>query len=63
MAVNSTLDSLQKAVVDNKTTASLLEDADAFQVISDMNKTDSALKATLETSGKLIQPSLLDFLK
>ncbi|MFV3407254.1 flagellar hook-associated protein FlgL [Bdellovibrio bacteriovorus] len=63
MAVNSTTDSLQKAVVDNKVTASQLEDADAFQVISDINKTDSTLKATLETSGKLIQPSLLDFLR
>lgn len=63
MAVNNTMDSLQKAVVDNKVTASQLEDADAFQVISDINKTDSTLKATLETSGKLIQPSLLDFLR
>ncbi len=63
MAINNTTDSLQKAVVDNKVTASQLEDADAFQVISDINKTDSTLKATLETSGKLIQPSLLDFLR
>jgi len=63
MAINNTMDSLQKAVVDNKVTASQLEDADAFQVISDINKTDSTLKATLETSGKLIQPSLLDFLR
>lgn len=63
MSVNSTMDSLQKAVVDNKVTASQLEDADVFQVVSDINKTDSTLKATLETSGKLIQPSLLDFLR
>lgn len=63
MAVNNTMDSLQKAVVDNKVAASQLEDADAYQVISDINKTDSTLKATLETSGKLIQPSLLDFLR
>jgi flagellar hook-associated protein 3 len=63
MAINGTQDSLQKAVVDNKVTASNLEDADAFQVVSDINKTESTLKATLETSGKLIQPSLLDFLR
>ena len=63
MAINSTSESLQKAIVDNKVTASNLEDADAFQVISDINKTDSTLRATLETSGKLIQPSLLDFLR
>lgn len=63
MSVNGTLDTLQKAVVDNRTTASQIEDADVFQVISDINKTDSTLKATLETSGKLIGPTLLDFLK
>lgn len=63
MSINNTMDTLQKAVVDNRITASQLEDADAFQVISDINKTDSTLKATLETSGKLIQPSLLDFLR
>lgn len=63
MAVGNTAETLQKAIVDNKITASNLEDADAFQVISDINKTDSTLRATLETSGKLIQPSLLDFLR
>lgn len=63
MAVNSTTESLQKAIVDNKVTASQLEDVELFEVVSSMNKTDSALRATLETSGKVIQPSLLDFLK
>lgn len=61
--LNSTTDSLQKSVLDNRQVASQLEDADTFQLVSDINKTDAALKATLETSGKLIQPSLLDFLK
>ncbi|MCX7978529.1 MAG: flagellar hook-associated protein FlgL [Bdellovibrionaceae bacterium] len=63
MMVNHTLDTLQKAIVDNKVLASQLEDADVFQVVSDMNKADSALRATLETAPKLIQPSLLDFLR
>lgn len=63
MVVNNTTDSLQKAIVDNKATASQLEDVELFEVVSNMNKTDSALRATLETSGKVIQPSLLDFLK
>ena len=63
MTINGTLDSLQKSIFDNKLTASQLEDADVFQVVSDINKADSALKATLETSGKMIQPSLLDFIK
>ena len=56
-------DSLQKGLVDNKMVASQLEDADLYQVVSDISKTDSTLKATLETSGKVVQPSLLDFLK
>jgi flagellar hook-associated protein 3 FlgL len=63
MTVTNTTDSLQKAVLDNKTVASQLEDVELFEVVSNMNKTDSALRATLETSGKLIQPSLLDFIK
>ena len=62
-SLNSAYDSLQKSIVDNKTNASLLEDADLFEVVSEMNKTDSALKATLETSGKVMNMSLLDFLR
>lgn len=61
--INNTQDTLQKATVDSKITASQLEDADVFQVVSDINKAETALKATLETSGKMIQPSLLDFLR
>jgi flagellar hook-associated protein 3 FlgL len=63
MAINGTMDSLQKAVVDNKIVASQLEDSDVFKLVSDINKTDAALKATLDTSGKMVQPSLLDFLR
>lgn len=63
MAVTNVTDTLQKAIVDNKLNASQLEDADVFQLVSEINKTDSALKATLDTSGKMIQPSLLDFLR
>lgn len=62
-SLNAANDSLQKAIVDSKATASNLEDADLFEVVSDINKTDSTLKATLETSGKVVNMSLLDFLK
>jgi flagellar hook-associated protein 3 FlgL len=61
--LNSASDSLQKGQIDAKTLASNLEDADTFQLVSDINQTESTLKASLATSGKLIQPSLLDFLK
>ncbi|MEZ0391272.1 MAG: flagellar hook-associated protein FlgL [Pseudobdellovibrionaceae bacterium] len=62
-SLNAATDSLQKAIVDHKVTASQLEDADLYEVVSDMNKTDSTLKATLETSGKVMNLSLLDFLR
>lgn len=61
--LNATMESLQKGQVDGKTMASQLEDVDTFALVSDINKTESTLKATLETSGRLIQPSLLDFLR
>ncbi len=63
MQVNSTLDTLTKASVDHKVSASQLEDADVFQVVSDINKTDAALRASLETSGRVTQKSLIDFLR
>ena len=56
-------DSLQKGILDSKATASQLEDADLFEVVSDITKADSTLKATLETSGKVMNMSLMDFLK
>ncbi len=62
-SINNTMESLQKGIVDNKTMASQLEDVDMFELVSEINKSDAALRATLETSSKLIQPSLLDFLK
>jgi flagellar hook-associated protein 3 FlgL len=62
-SLNATNESLQKATVDNKTMASNMEDADVFQLVSDINKTESALKATMETSSKMVERSLLDFLK
>jgi flagellar hook-associated protein 3 FlgL len=61
--LTSTTEGLQKAQVDSKVLVSNLEDVDTFELVSDINKNESTLKATLETSGKLIQPSLLDFLK
>lgn len=61
--LDSTLNSLQKSIVDNKITASNLEDADVFQVMSDITRADSTLRATLETSGKISNKSLMDFLR
>jgi flagellar hook-associated protein 3 FlgL len=63
MLLNSTMDSLQKGQLDTKTLQSNLEDIDTFELVNDLNKSESTLKASLASSGKLIQPSLLDFLR
>ena len=57
------MQTLEKSKVDNQASISALEDADIFATISDINKTESTLQATLQTAGKMIQPSLMDFLK
>lgn len=62
-SLGAATESLQKSIVETKAGASQLEDADLFEVVSDINKTDSTLKATLETSGKVMNLSLLDFLR
>lgn len=62
-SLNATTDSLQRAIVDNKGMASNMEDADMFDLVSNINKTESALKATMDTSSKMVQRSLLDFLR
>lgn len=63
MTLNSSMETLQKGQIDAKALASNLEEVDTFELVSDLNKTESTLKASLATSGKLIQPSLLDFLR
>ena len=61
--LNASSDGNQKTIVDNKVNNSMVEDADLFQVMTDLNKSDTTLKATLETSSKLVNMSLLDFLR
>lgn len=62
MVLDNYFQTLEKSKVDNQIMISQLEDADIFSTVSDINKTESTLQATLQTSGKLIQKSLLDFL-
>jgi flagellar hook-associated protein 3 FlgL len=63
MTLDNVMQTLQKAKVDNQTNISQLEDADVFKTVSDINKTESTLQATLQTSGKMMQTSLMDFLR
>lgn len=62
-ALNNLTESLQKAKVESQVAISQNEDADVFQVVSDINKNESTLQATLQTSSKLVQKSLMDFLR
>ena len=61
--LNSTADNIQKQIVDNKAQNSQIEDADVFETMSNLNKQDTALKSILETSSKVSQLSLMDFLR
>ena len=63
MSLEANKTSLEKSNIDLAGGASSLEDADQFEVVTGINKTEGALQATLQTAGKLIQPSLLDFLR
>jgi flagellar hook-associated protein 3 FlgL len=62
-SLDNALQSLEQASVDSKGRAAVLEDADTFQLFSDLSKNETTLKATLATSGKVVQMSLLDFLR
>lgn len=63
MTLDTWMQTLEKNKVDDQTQISSLEDADVFNTVSEINKTQATLQATLQTSGKLIQPSLMDFLR
>lgn len=63
MTIDNTSEALRKGTVEQKTLESKFEDADAYELFTDINKSQTTLQASLSTSGRLIQPSLLDFLK
>lgn len=59
----ATSESIQRGIVDNKAYNSQIEDADVFQVMTEINKSNQTLEATLSTSQKFMSQSLLDFLR
>lgn len=63
MTLNTAKETLTQGKLESKNTISNLEDADIYEVVSNINKTEDTLKATLATSGKLMTPSLMDFLR
>jgi len=56
-------DSLDIMQVRAKSLRSQVEDADAIQVYSDLARQQSAFEAALQSASRVIQPSLLDYLR
>ncbi len=63
MTLDTAKETLTQGKLQSQSTISNLEDADIYEVVSNINKTEETLKASLQTSGKLMTPSLLDFLR
>lgn len=61
--LNTGLETIQKLHVDSKILESEIEDVDMFELVNNLNRTQNQLEASLSTSSKLIQSSLLDFLR
>jgi flagellar hook-associated protein 3 FlgL len=61
--LDHSMQTMERSKVDNQIAISTLEDADIYATVSDINKTESTLQATLQTSGKMIQKSLMDFIR
>jgi flagellar hook-associated protein 3 FlgL len=63
MHITNSTDTLQKSTVDEKAKQSGIEDADTYELFSNLSQNETTLKATMSTSAKILQPSLLDFLR
>lgn len=61
--IESTERSMEKNQLTHAALVSSIEDADMAQVVSDLNKEEMIFKSSLASSKKLLQPTLLDFLK
>jgi flagellar hook-associated protein 3 FlgL len=61
--LQSTTQSMERHNVTNAVLSSALEDADMAQVVSDLGREETIFRSSLESSKRLIQPTLLDFLK
>ncbi len=61
--ISSATQSQERQVVTNAGLSSALEDADLAQVMSDLAREETVFRGALASSQKLIQPTLLDFLK
>jgi flagellar hook-associated protein 3 FlgL len=61
--LQSTTQAIERHNVTNASLTSALEDADMAQVVSDLGKEETVFRSSLASSKKLIQPTLLEFLR
>jgi flagellar hook-associated protein 3 FlgL len=61
--LNNTSQSIERHNITNAQLSSSLEDADMAQVVSDLAKEETVFRSALASSQKLVQPTLMDFLK
>ena len=61
--LSSATQSQERQVVTGASLSSTLEDADMAQVMSDLAREETVFRGALASSQKLIQPTLLDFLR
>lgn len=61
--LSGTLQTLDRHNITNATLTSNIEDADMAQVLSDIAKEETVLGAVMNSSKKLVMPTLMEFLK
>jgi flagellar hook-associated protein 3 FlgL len=61
--LQTTQGALERHTLTNATLSSTLEDADMAQVVSDLAREETVFRSSLASSQKLIQPTLMDFLR
>lgn len=61
--IQSTTQALERHNLTNASLNSALEDADMVQVMGDLAKEETVFRSSLQSSRRLIQPTLMDFLK
>ncbi len=63
MGIDSAMSSADRMNVQNAAISSSLEDADYAEIWASLAKEESVMRASLQAAQKLIQPTLLDFLR
>ena len=61
--LESTVNSLERVKLTNAELTSSIEDADLVEVMNDLAKEETVFRTVLSASNRLVQPTLMDFLK